>query len=163
MRIVRCLSLTLVIACVISGCGPKIRPTVSMERQRKYGRLAIVCAPRPQANPDYAPMILKETQRMISHLRFLDKVDCLHDVAVDTAVTPPVVDFNDVSGYDAVVSLVYSYDLGHVYLDFYMADTITGEQIWYHRFDSPDPAVKDRLCSQGLSAPAIIKKDFYGL
>ena len=163
MKLVPSVSLAVMIACTIAGCGPKIHPDVSMERQRKYGRLAIVCAPKPQANPDYAPMILKEVQRMISHLRFLDKVDCLHDVAVDTALTPPVVDFNDVNGYNAVVSLVYSYDSGHVYLDFYMADTVTGEQIWHHQFDSPDPAVKDRLCSQGLSAPAVIKKEFYGL
>lgn len=163
MRIIRCVPIALVMSCVIAGCGPKIRPSLSMERQRKYGRLAIVCAPRPQANPEYAPMILKEAQSMISHLRFLDKVDCLRDVAVDTALAPPVVDFNDVNGYNAVVALVYSYDLGHVYLDFYMMDTVAGEQIWHHQFDTPDPAVKNRLCAHGLSAPAIIKREFYGL
>ena len=163
MRLIPSVSIAVVMAYAISGCGPKIQADVSMERQRQYGRLAIVCAPGPQANPDYAPMVLKEVQRMISHLSFLDKAECLGDVTVDTAVTPPAVDFNDVKGYSAVVSLIYSYDSGHVYLDFYMADTVTGEQIWYHRFDSPDPAVKNRLCSQGLSAPAIIKKEFYGL
>lgn len=163
MKFISFVSLAVFIACAIAGCGPKIHPNVSMERQRKYGRLAIVCAPNPQANPDYSPIILKETQRMISHLRFLNKVECLRDVTVDTSMTPPVVDFNDVRGYDAVVSLVYSYDKGHVYLDFYMTDTLTGEQLWHHRFDSPDPAVKERLCSQGLSAPAVIKREFYGL
>lgn len=163
MRLIPSIAVVVTIACAISGCGPKIRADLSMERQRQYGRLAIVCAPGPQANPDYAPMILDEARRMISHLGFLDKAECLRGVTVDTAMTPPIVDFNDVKGYDAIVSLVYSYDVGHVYLDFYMADTVTGEQIWYHRFDSPDPAVKNRLCSQGLSAPAVIKKEFYGL
>jgi hypothetical protein len=70
---------------------------------------------------------------------------------------------DDFSNYDAVVALVYSYGSGHVYLDCYMTDTMTGEQIWHHKFDAPDPAIKNRLCSQGLFVPAVIKKGFYGL
>ena len=163
MKHILCVPAAVMIACAIAGCGPKVRPNISMERQQRYGRLAIVCAPRQNANPAYAPMILKEAQSMISHLKFLEKTDCLFDVSVDTASTPPVVDANAVTQYDAVVSLVYSYDSGRVYLDFYMTDAKTGEQIWYHRFDTPDPAIKERLLADGLSAPAIIKKEFYGL
>ena len=163
MKLVPSVSLAVMIACAIAGCGPKIHPDVSMERQRKYGRLAIVCAPKPQANPDYAPMVLKEAQSMISHLKFLEKADCLFDVSVDTASAPPVVDVNAVRQYDAVVSLVYSYDSGRVFLDFYMTDAKTSEQIWHHQFDTTDPAIKKRLLADGLSVPAIIKKEFYGL
>jgi len=163
-------------ACAIAGCGPEITADVSMERQQKYGRLAIICVPKLDANPAYAPMILEEAGSMIPHLKFLEKVDCLPEVSkkysplelrarapVDTASTPPIIDSNDVSDYDAVVCLVYYYDLGHVYLDFYMTDTATAEQIWYHQFDSPDPAIKERLLAHGLSAPGIIKTQFYGL
>lgn len=163
MKILCFVLAALAIACVLAGCGPKITPSVSMERQQTYGRLAIICAPKQGANPAYAPLILNESQRMISHLKFLEQVDCLSDVSVDTTSTPPIVDLNDVSDYGAVVSLVYSYESGHVYLDFHMTDTTTGEQIWYHQFDTPDPEVKAVLLSHGLSAPATIKKQFYGL
>jgi len=151
------------LACAIAGCGPKITPEVSMSRQQEYGRLAIICTPKLDANPAYAPMILKQAGSMLSHLRFLEKAECLPDLPADTASAPPIVDPNDVSDYDALVSLVYYYDAGHVYLDFYMTDVLTNEQIWYHQFDSPDPAIKERLLAQGLSVPAVIKKHFYGL
>ena len=149
--------------CAMAGCGPKISPTVSMERQQSYGRLAIICAPKQGANPSYGPLILNQSEKMISHLEFLEKVDCLSDVWVDTTSTPPTADLNDVSGYDAVVSLVYSYESGHVYLDFHMMDMATGEQIWYHQFDTQDPAIKEVLLAHGRSAPATIRKQFYGL
>jgi len=152
------------IACSIAGCGPKISPNIiSMERQHKYGRLAIVCAPKKEANPVYAPMMLKETQSRISPLEFIEKVDCLFDVPVDTASTPPIVHLDNLTDYDAVVCLVYSYESGCVYLDFYMTDTTTGEQIWYYQFSAPDPAIKVRLLAQALFAPTAIKKHFYGL
>jgi len=163
MKLILSVPIVAMIACAIAGCGPKVRPSLSMERQQQYGRLAIVCAPGPQANPDYAPMVLKEAQSMISHLKFLEKADCLFDVSVDTASAPPVVDANAVRQYDAVVALVYSYDSGRVFLDFYMTDAKTGEQIWHHKFDTTDPAIKKRLLADGLSVPAIIKKEFYGL
>lgn len=163
MRTIYFLFIAVSVACVISGCGPEISPELSMARQRKYGRLAIICAPKLDANPAYAPMMLKQARSMISHLRFLEKVDCLTDVSVDTSSAPPIVDLNDVSNYDALVSLVYYYDAGHVYLDFYLTDILTKEQIWYHQFDSPDPAIKERLLADGLSVPAVIKKRFYGL
>ena len=151
------------IACVIAGCGPKVASSTSMDRQQKYGRLAIVCAPAGEADPVYAPMILKEAQSRIFPLNFLKKVVFLPDVSIDTTSTPPSVLLDDYSDYDAVVALVYSYSEGHVYLDCYMTDTMTGEQVWYYKFDAPDPAIKDRLCSQGLYVPAVIKKEFYGL
>lgn len=163
MKIFCSVFVTATIACVITGCGSKVASSTSMTRQQKYSRLAIVCAPTGEANPSYAPMILKEAQSRIFPLKFLEKVECLPDVSIDTTSTPPVVLLDDFSDYDAVLSLVYSYGSGHVYLDCYMTDTMTGEQIWYHKFDAPDPAIKKRLCSQGLFVPAIIKKDFYGL
>lgn len=165
MKVIFSVLAAVAIACSIAGCGPKtkISPNISMERQHKYGRLAIVCAPKKEANPVYAPMMLKETQSRISPLEFLEKVDCLFDVPVDTASTPPIVHLDNLTDYDAVVCLVYSYESGCVYLDFYMTDTTTGEQIWYHQFSAPDPAIKVRLLAQALFAPTAIKKHFYGL
>ena len=163
MKVVCSIFASVTIACAFAGCGSKIASSISMDRQQKYGRLAIVCAPTGQANPTYAPMILKEVQSRIFPLKFLEKVECLPDVSIDTTSTQPTVLLDDLSDYDAVVALVYSYGSGHVYLDCYMTDTMTGEQIWHHKFDAPDPAIKNRLCSQGLFVPAIIKKGFYGL
>ena len=176
MRMICFLFTALGIACTIAGCGPKITADISMLRQQKYGRVAIICVPKLDANPAYAPLVLEQAESMISHLRFLEKADCLPELSkkylplelsdaepVETVSTPPIIDANDVSEYDAVVSLVYYYDLGHVYLDFYMTDATTGDQIWYHQFDSPDPAIKERLLAHGLSAPGIIKRQFYGL
>ena len=130
---------------------------------RLKGRLQHKHGSAGEANPDYAPMILKEARSRIFPLNFLQKVECLPDVSIDTDSTPPVVLLDDISDYDAVAALVYSYGSGHVYLDCYMTDTMTGEQIWHHKFDAPDPSIKDRLRSQGLYVPAVIKKGFYGL
>ncbi|HCO93928.1 MAG TPA: hypothetical protein DIU00_08265 [Phycisphaerales bacterium] len=163
MRVVCSVIAAVAVTCAAAGCGPKVVPTTSMERQQKYGRIAIVCAPAEQANPSYAPMILKEAESRIFPLKFLEKAECLADVSIDTTKTPSAVLLDDFSDYDAVVALVYSYNSGHVYLDFYMTDTMTGKQIWNHQFDAPDPAIKERLCSQGLFVPAVIKKKFYGL
>lgn len=163
MKVFCSLVVSVTIACVIAGCGSKVASSKSMDRQQKYGRLAIVCAPAGEANPAYAPMILKETQSRVFPLKFLEKVECLPEVSIDTTATPPAVLLDDYSDYDAVVALVYSYGSGHVYLECFMSDTMTGEQIWHHKFDAPDPAIKERLCSQGLFVPAVIKKEFYGL
>jgi len=163
MKVVCSIFAFITIACAIAGCSSQVASSISMDRQQKYGRLAIVCAPIGEANPAYAPMILQEVQSRIFPLKFLEKVECLPDVSIDTTSTQPTVLLDDLSDYDAVVALVYSYGSGHVYLDCYMTDTMTGEQIWHHKFDAPDPAIKNRLCSQGLFVPAIIKKGFYGL
>lgn len=163
MKVICSVFASVTIACLIAGCGPKVASTTSMNRQQKYGRLAIVCAPDEQADPVYAPMILKEAQSRIFPLNFLKKVECLPEISIDTTSTPPAVLLDDFSDYDAVVALVYSYSSGHVYLNCYMTDTMTGEQIWHYKFAAPDPAIKERLCSQGLYVPAIIKKEFYGL
>lgn len=162
-KVVNSVLAAVITVCAIAGCGPKISPTVSMERQQRYGRLAIICAPKQGANPSYGPLILNQTEKMISYLKFLEKVDCLPDVWVDTAPTQPVVDLTDLSGYDAVVSLVYSYESGYVYFDFHMMDLATGKEIWYHQFDTKDPAIKEVLLAHGRSVPATIKKQFYGL
>jgi hypothetical protein len=163
MKIVSFVSIAVFIACSITGCGPKISSSTSMERQQDYGRLAIVCAPKEGANPAYAPLILKQAQSRIFPLDFLVRVDCLYNVTVDTNSIPPVVQLDNFSDYDAVMAMVYSYEAGHVYLDLHMVDTVTIEQIWHHRFDSPDPEIKTRLLSQGLFTPAVIRKEFYGL
>ena len=163
MKVIYSILTAVVSVCVIAGCSAKIKPTVSMDRQQRYGSLAIVCAPKEGANPSYGPLILKQSEKMISYLDFLEKVDCLADVWVDTNSTPPGVDLTGLSGYDAVVSLVYSYESGHVYFNFHMMDLATGKEIWYHRFDTKDPAFKEVLLAHGLSAPATIKKEFYGL
>ena len=163
MRVV-CLTLAAVIFTgVIAGCGGEISSSKSMDRQQKYGRLAMVCAPKEGGNPVYAPLILKQSQSRIFPLDFLEKVDCLPDVTVDPNSIPPSVQLDDFSSYDAIMAMLYSYDAGHVYLDLHMIDTMTFEQIWHHRLDSPDPDIKTRLFSQGLFAPAIIREDFYGL
>jgi len=163
MKVVCSVLAAVAVTCTAAGCGAKIAPTTSMDRQQKYSRIAIVCAPAEQANPAYAPIILKEAESRIFPLKFLEKAECLTDVSIDTTKTPPAVLLDDFSDYDAVVALVYSYNSGHVYLNFYMTDTMTGEQIWDYQFDAPDPAIKERLCSQGLFVPAVIKKKFYGL
>ena len=46
MKLILSVPIAVVIACATAGCGPEIRPSLSMERQQRYGRLAIVCAPR---------------------------------------------------------------------------------------------------------------------
>jgi len=163
MKIV-CFILTLVlIAASLTGCGPKISSSISMNRQQQYGRLAIVCAPKEGANPVHASSILKQTQSRIFPLNFLERVDCLDNVTVDTNSVPPNVQMDDFSSYDAIMVMIYSYEAGHVHLDLHMVDTVTLEQIWHYRFDSPDPEIKSRLLSQGLYTPAVIRKEFYGL
>jgi hypothetical protein len=163
MKVVYSFSVMSIAACVFIGCNSETTSSVSMDRQKSYSRLAIVCAPVGDANPSYSQMILNELQSRVFPLKFLEKVDCLPDVSVDTASKPPIVQLEDPNDYDAVVALVYSYGSGHVYLDCYMTDTMTSEQIWHYKFNAPDPAIKKRLCSQGLYVPAIIRKDFYGL
>jgi hypothetical protein len=163
MRIASFVLSALIIAYTISGCGPKISTSKSMDRQQEYNRIAIVCASGPEADPAYAPLILEQVKSRIFPLEFLETVDCLSDIVVDTNSTPPILYMDDFNKYNAIVTLVYSYDSGHVYLDLYMIDTVTLEQIWNHRFDSSDPEIKKRLLSQGLYTPAIIREDFYGL
>jgi hypothetical protein len=163
MKIVGFFLTLVLIAGSLTGCGRKISSSISMNRQQKYGRIAIVCTPKEGANPAYAPLILKQAQSRIFPLNFLERVDCINNVTVDTNSVPPEVHMDDFSSYDAFVVMVYSYEAGHVYLDIYMVDAVTLGQIWHHRFDSPDPEIKARLLSQGLYTPAVIRKEFYGL
>ena len=152
-----------IMAYTISGCESKISSSKSMDRQQAYNRVAIVCAPGSEANPAYAPLILEQVKSRIFPLDFLETVDCLSDVIVDTNSTPPVLNMDDFEKYDAIVTLVYSYKSGHVYLNCYMIDTIRLKEIWEYKFDSTDPEIKKRLLSQGLYTPAIIRENFYGL
>lgn len=165
MKVICSVLAAVTLACAIAGCGgPKTPKRVFMERQQKYRRIAIVCAPKDQADPGYASLILGEAERMAPNdLTFPEKVDCLFDASVDTASTPPRVDLDNASDYDAVVALVYSYGAGHAYLDFHMIDTATGEQIWHNQFDrDKDPVIMLVLLRHGYWAPTAINDDFYG-
>jgi hypothetical protein len=163
MKFAYSFSVIIIAACVFIGCNSETTSSLSMDRQKNYSRLAIVCTPAGDANPSYSQMILDELQSRIFPLKFLEKVDCLPDVSVDTTPKLPVVQLDDPNDYDAVVALIYSYGSGRVNLECYMTETMTSEQIWYYKFSAPDPEIKKRLCSQGLFVPAIIRKDFYGL
>ena len=163
MRFIGFVLSVVIMVYTISGCESKISTSKSMERQQAYNRIAIVCAPGPDAKPAYAPLILEQVKSRIFPLNFLETVDCLSDVIVDTNSTPPILYMDNFENYNAIVTLVYSYNSGHVYLDCYLIDTINLEEIWYYKFDSKDPEIKKRLQSQGLYTPAIIREDFYGL
>ena len=163
MRIIGFVLSVVIMAYTISGCESKISTSKSMDRQQLYNRIAIVCAPGPEANPSYAPLILEQVKSRIFPLDFLETVDCLSDVMVDTNSTTPILYMDNFENYDAILTLVYSYDSGHVYLNCYMIDTETLKKIWDYKFDSKDPEIKKRLQSQGLYTPAIIREDFYGL
>jgi len=160
-----CLALAaLVASCAFVGCGgPNVPNSVCLQRQQQYQRLAIVCAPKPGADPQYADVILKSVQgNVMSRLGFLKKADVLSDVTVDTSSTPPKVRLNNAADYDAVLCLVYSYGAGHVYLDLRMLDAKTGQEIWYHQLDKLDPNIKTRLSTHGYWVPSTVKMKFYG-
>jgi hypothetical protein len=152
-----------IMAYTISGCESKISTSKSMDRQQTYSRIAIVCVPGHEANPAYAPLILEQIKSRIFPLDFLETIDCLSDVIVDVNSTPPILYMDNFEDYNAILTLVYSYNSGHVYLNCYMIDTINLKEIWNYKFDSKDPEIKKRLMSQGLYTPAIIREDFYGL
>ncbi|MBN2180752.1 MAG: hypothetical protein JW715_02470 [Sedimentisphaerales bacterium] len=163
MKVVRFILASVITASLLLGCETKMSAGISMERQQKYSRLAIVCAAKRNFNPEFAPLILEQARKRIFPLAFLEKVDCLDNVMVDTNSVPPTVQMDDFSSYDAIVVMSYHYESGHVYIDLDMIDTLSFERIWHYRFDSPDPEIKKRLLSQGLFTPEVIREKFYRL
>lgn len=153
------------LVCAIAGCGGSTtRDPVFLERQEKYRRLAIVCAPKGGADPDYARMVLQRARVHVGrNLAFLDATDYIFDASVDAESVPPRVRFANMAQYDAVVCLLYSYTGDKVYLDFHMLDTKTDEQIWHHQyFGPPKPSLAERLGIHGLYVPTTIRAHFYG-
>jgi hypothetical protein len=152
------------LSCLMAGCGSSEQASsmTGMSREAKYQRLAIVCAPAPEADPQYASIILGEAQRNVqTRLGFLKKVDCVFDAPVDTTSTPPTVKLSNSNDYDAIVCLVYSYGGGSVRLDFHMLDTNTNQEVWTHQFNKKEPDIRRGLIAHGWWTPSAIKNVFY--
>ena len=154
-------ALALVIA--MSGCASTGSDTFS-ERNIKYQRIAIVCAPAPDHDQTDAEAILKEAQvRVPSRLgRYLKAADCLYDIPVDTSTSPPRIDLSEIdSEYDGIVCLIYSYAEGVVFLDMDMIDVESRESVWHYQLAERDSSVHRRLIRHGYWTPTTIKHRFY--
>jgi hypothetical protein len=148
----------------ISGCGgTNVPPSVANARQSDYTRIAIVCAPGPDADPSYVSPILSYTeQKAAKYLPQLERIDFPDNATVDTTTTPPTVQFADKANYDGIVCLVYSYSGGNIFLDTYMVDAATGKSVWHYTETRRDPDIQKRLLSFGNWTPSILKNQFYG-
>jgi hypothetical protein len=148
---------------VVAGCRPKIDSGVAAQRLASYGRIAIVCLPGVGADPQYVDVVITQARmKAPSRLDFLETVDFPDNISVNAGATPPKLTLNQaVSAYDGVVTLVYSYSDGHVYLDMNMIDTKTGDSVWHHRMDKLDRDISRRLLAHGYWTPTLIKS-FYG-
>ena len=133
-------------------------------RAAQYSRIAIVCAPGQGADPSYAePMILQVRAMAATRLSFLQTVDCLTGVAVDTSAVPPRVTLGEkAASYDGALALVYTYGNGHVLLDMYLLDAKTGALAWTHRLDTKDADIRGRLLKDAYWTPTIVKQQCYG-
>jgi hypothetical protein len=129
----------------------------------QYQRIAFVCVPGPGADPSYAPLILREVEKMVpSRLGFLRKVDCVSNLPVDTSGPVPRLQLADKTEYDGVVVLVYSYPAGTVLLDMDMVDAKTGEKVWHHQLKTQDTDTRGRLLKHGYWTATTVKMYFYG-
>ena len=161
MRLI-CVGLVVFLLFGAGICGAKVSPEQAATAT-PYQRLAIVCAPGAGADPQYAPMLLKETEKMVaSRLNFLQKVDCLYDVPVDTSTTPPTVQLKNKGDYNGVLVLVYSTSDGNVVLALTMVDANTGAKVWSHQLSTKDSNVEGRLLRHGYWVPTALKQQFYG-
>ena len=162
MRGIQLLPICVILAAMV-GCGPKVDLKVAKERLSSYGRLAIVCAPGKEADPQYVDVIITQAKKMAtSRLSFLSTVDFPKNISVHVDTVPPTLNLSqEVSAYDAIAVLVYSYSGGAVYLDIYMIDTTSGESIWHHQLAKRDRNVRGRLLAHGYWTPSTIKT-FYG-
>lgn len=143
-------------------CAAKVSPEQAAA-SAPYQRLAIVCAPGTGADPKFAPMLLKETEKMVpSRLGFLQKVDCLYDVPVDISTIPPTVKLKNKGDYNGVLVLVYSTAGDSVVLDMTLVDTTTGAKVWSHQLSTKDSNVQSRLMRHGYWVPTTVKQHFYG-
>lgn len=161
MRLI-CVGLVVFLLVGAGVCGATVSPEQA-GTAAQYQRLAIVCAPGPGADPQYATMLLKETEQMVpSRLSFLQKVDCLYDVPVDVATIPPTVKLKNKGDYNGVVVLVYSTSGENVVLDMTLVDANTGAIVWSHQLSTKDSNVKGRLMRHGYWVPTTLKQKFYG-
>ncbi len=153
-----------ILAGLLSGCGESAEQKAAwLGRQSKYKKIAIVCAPKGDASPEYTQKIIDQIKPMIpSRLGFLEKVECINNASVDFSSATPVVSFPGKQGYDGVVCAAYSYGDGHVIMDLMMLDGKTGQSVWTHQFDSKDSDLSDRLGKHGYYVPTVLKGYFYG-
>ena len=161
MRLI-CVGLVVFLLFGAGICGAKVTPEQAATAAQ-YQRLAIVCTPGTGGDPKYAPMLLKETEKMVaSRLGFLQKVDCLYDVPVDMSTIPPTVQLKNKGDYNGVLVLVYSTFGDRVLLDMTLVDTNTGAKVWSHQLSTKDSNVQGRLMRHGYWVPTTIKQHFYG-
>jgi hypothetical protein len=161
MRLI-CVGLVVFLLVGAGVCGAKVSPEQAAAAAQ-YQRLAIVCVPGPGADPQYATMLLKETEKVApSRLGFLQKVDCLYDVPVDISTIPPTVQLKNKGDYNGVLVLVYSTAGDSVVLDMTLVDTSTGARVWSHQFATKDSNVQSRLMRHGFWVPTALKQHFYG-
>lgn len=162
MRGIQLLSICVLLAGMV-GCNPKVDSKVAEERLLSYRRLAIVCVPGKGADPNYVDVIITHAKKKApSRLGFLSTVDFPKNISVDGEAVPPTLNLSqDVSAYDAIAVLVYSYSGSFVYLDIYMIDTKSGESIWHHQLATRDWRIHSRLLAHGHWTPSTIKI-FYG-
>jgi len=136
---------------------------LALQRLAQYKRIAIVCAPAQGADPAYADIILNEVKaKAPAYFAELEACECLSGVPVDTSAVPPRPSLGAApTNYDGVFCLVYEYGAGRVVLHFYLVDTRTGAQAWYHKLDTRDADVVARLKRHGWWACSTIKNRFY--
>lgn len=161
MRLI-CVGLVVFLLFGAGVCAAKVTPEQAATAAQ-YQRLAIVCAPGTNADPQYARMVLQEAEKMVpSRLSFLQKVDCLYDVPVDTSAIPPTVQLKNKGDYNGILVLVYSTSGENVVLDMNLVDTSTGAKVWSHQLSTKDSNVQGRLMRHGHWVPAALKQQFYG-
>lgn len=164
MKITTFILIPVMLLCLMAGCQPEIPQRYNLGRQDKYQQIAIVCTPNSDADPNYARLILKQVQDNVeSYLGFLEKVDSLFDVKIDTVSTPPRAELDNISDYDAVLCLVYSCKSNETCLEFYLLDTDTNKCIWYHQFVSENVDPEAELLEYGRWVTAAVKSAFYDM
>jgi hypothetical protein len=135
-------------------------------RAAKYPRLAIVCAPGTKADPEYAPMVLKEIETMVpKYLSSLQKVDCVPNASVDTTTVPPTVQFENLNNYDAVAVITYTDSGPMIFLDINLIDAKTGQRVWFLQLHAKmakdEQKIQYRLYKLAKIVPHRINKYFY--
>ena len=133
-------------------------------RAAKYPRLAFVCAPGTGADPQYVPMVLREIEATVPKFlseQNLHKVSTIPDAAVDTSAATPTVRFKDLSDYDAVAVVTYTYSGPEVLLDINLLDAKTGQKLWFVQLHAKSDNIELRLSKLAQLVPHRINKYFY--
>jgi hypothetical protein len=161
---IRTITLTVIIMlCLSTSISARKLTEAEKVQAAKYQRLAFVSAPQSGADSQYAPMILKEVERVMpQELSFLQKADFFPNAQVDSATNPPKVDFPNKADYDAVVTLFYYTIGGKVFLDVTIIDTKTWQKIWDYRLARQDSDIQYRLTRSAFLTPKTLRKFFYG-